>query len=332
MTETTLLFDVLDALATPWALLDAQGHIRQWHPAFLPDAVQDDPGPLTTWFPQVPWPPQGEGTWQVRLDPGRTLFLFPYPEAQTPYLAVLHRHGTNLATMPVPGGKTFLNMMVHELRLPLTPIRGYGELLLQGMLGDLNEQQKQVLRTMVESVARMNRLLQRLSLLGKIESGQLRVSPQPVAVARWLEEKLAEHRPALAQAGLSLVVERPETLPTLSLDVNHLSTVFDALLENARLYTPEGGTVTVTVEPATARLTLAVADTGFGIPPEEREYLFQPFFRGSADHIRRHKGWGMSLYTAYRLVRYLGGEMGYTPQTPQGSRFWFWLPAREAQG
>lgn len=322
------LLDLLTALDLPWALVDVQGRVARWHPAFPPVARPDETPSLRAWFPQLPWPPEGKGPWAFALDPSRTLHLWLWSGEDAAYLAVLQKR-SGLAILPTPGGKPFLNMMVHELRLPLTPIRGYGELLLQGMLGDLTPQQKQVLETIVHSVAHMNRLLTRLSLLGKIEAGTLPLSPQPLRPAVWLREKLQEHRPALEEAGLTLKTIWPETMAELRLDPTLLAHLLDSLLDNARLYTPAGGTVGVQAAVEARALYVEVWDTGPGVDEAERGFLFHPFFRGSAEHIRQHKGWGMDLYTAYRLARYMGGEIGYIPREGGGSRFWFRVPSME---
>ncbi len=315
---------LLEALDVPWAHLDAQGRVQAFHPRFSPVPESQTGTPLSQWFPQVPWPPEGEPPWKVSLDPGRTLYVWPLPEEG--YLAVLHLHGTGLATLPVPSGKSFLNMLVHELRLPLTPIRGYGELMKQGLLGEVTDKQREVLETMLSNIARMNRLLDRLSVLGKVETGVLPTNLQAVPVRVWVTDKAREHRPAFEEVGLSLEVECPSEMPAMWTDPSGLGRILDALLENARMYTPTGGKVRVEARVHKGLVELAVVDNGIGIAEEEQALVFQPFFRSSDERVRRRRGWGMDLFVAYRLARYLGGDLGFTSQPERGSRFWVRVP------
>ena len=322
MHEANSCVDILNALKAPWARLDAEGRVVEHHPEF-PPVPRPEPGtPLARWFPRVPWPPTGTGPWRFPLDPGRTLHLWP---VEGGYLAVLERHGSGLATMPVPGGKAFLNMMVHELRLPLTPIRGYGELMKQGVLGELSDQQRKILDTILANVARMNRLLERLSLLGKIESAALKVDYQTVDADFLIHEVLREHQRALQEADLRLEVRLASHLPPIWTDPTWAQWVLNALLENARMYTPAGHAVTLEAYPENGHVVLAVTTSGTAVPAEEEALVFQPFFRSSDPRVREHRGWGMDLFVAFRLVRYLGGDMGFQ-NLQEGTRFWLKLP------
>ncbi len=314
---------VLDALGIPWALVDAQGRVQAFAEGFPTGQPAEAGTPLQAWYPQVPWPPQGAGPWRVPLDPARTLHLFPLNDDR--YLALVHVHGSDLALHPVPAGKTFLNMLVHELRLPLTPIRGYSELMKQGVLGPVNERQQQVLETILRNILRADRLLDRLSLLGKIEAQRLAVHWQALPLRPWLQELSQRHQEAFAQAGLSLTLNVEDTLPPVWTDATWLERVLSTLLENARLYTPKGE-VRLQARAYGDVVELAVEDTGIGIPQEEQGLVFQPFFRSSDPRVRQHQGWGMDLFVTYRLVRYLGGQMGFTSQHEKGSRFWVRLP------
>ena len=318
--------DLLDALEVPWAQVDEQGRVRAFHPRFPPVPSPEPHTPLRSWFPQVSWPPQGDGPWRIPLDPGRTLLLWPAEEG---YLAVLHRHGSGLATLPVPAGKAFLNMMVHEMRLPLTPIRGYGELMKQGLLGEITEKQREVLDILLDNVARLDRLLDRLSLLGKLESGNLPVNYQKVPVSSWLVEKGQEQLSPVQEAGLTLELRVPANLPPIWTDPSILERIVEVFLENARHYTPPGGQVILDAQTVNGFVEIGVQDSGIGIGPEEQRWVFQPFFRSSDERVRAKRGWGLDLFLAYRLARYLGGEVGFASVPEQGSRFWVRIPVAD---
>lgn len=321
---------LLDALELPWAVVDATGWVLQASSGFGTGEEDATGKPLTHWFPQVTWPPEtrNEPQW-MDLDRARRLLLFPLAEGK--HLAVLQVHGTDLARMPVPAGKAFLNMLVHELRLPLTPIRGYTELMKQGLLGPVTERQTQVLDTILRNIQRADRLLDRLSLLGKVESNNLVVRWQALDLAAWLSEWVHHHQDTWQQAGLRLRLYLDKDLPPVWTDPTWLAWVLNALLENARLYTPQGGQVRLEARPVEEGVEVAVEDTGIGIAEEEQPLVFQPFFRSSDPRVRQHQGWGMDLFVAYRLVQHLGGRMGFSSQPNKGSRFWVhWPKAPEA--
>lgn len=318
--------DLLDALEVPWAQVDAQGRVQAFHARFPPVSSPEPHTPLRRWFPQVPWPPQGHGPWRIPLDPGRTLLLWPDDDG---YLAVLHRHGSGLATLPVPSGKAFLNMMVHEMRLPLTPIRGYSELMKGGLLGDLTEKQREVLDILLNNVARLDRLLDRLSLLGKLESGNLPVNYQKVPSSSWLVQKGQEQQPQMQEAGLTLDIRVPDGLPPMWTDLPSLERIVEVFLENARHYTPPGGQVMLDARTTGDFVEIGVQDSGIGIGPEEQRLVFQPFFRSADERVRAKQGWGLDLFLVYRLARYLGGEVGFTSVPEQGSRFWVRIPVAD---
>ena len=326
MTFSSACRALLDALEVPWAQVDEQGRVRAFHPRFPPVPSPEPTTPLRRWFPQVPWPFPGTGPWRWPLDPARTLLVWPEDEG---YLAVLHQHGSGLATLPVPAGKAFLNMMVHEMRLPLTPIRGYGELMKQGLLGDLTEKQREVLDILLDSVARLDRLLDRLSLLGKLESGNLLVHYQKVPSAAWLTEKGQKQQPQMQESGLSFDLQVPSHLPPMWTDPSMLERILEVFLENARNYTPQGGRVVLDARWEDGFVEIGVQDSGIGIDPEEQPLVFQPFFRSADERVRSQRGWGLDLFLAYRLARYLGGQVGFSSSPGQGSRFWVRMPVAE---
>ncbi|WP_026370357.1 sensor histidine kinase [Kallotenue papyrolyticum] len=214
--------------------------------------------------------------------------------------------------------------VAHELRTPLTTIEGYMEGLLDGMIQPGPRTYSLVLR---ES-ARLQRLVNELALLSRIEAGEIQVRPRMLALADVVTAVSEQIMPLCEAQHLRLVVDLPRDLPPIWADPDRLSQILLNLLGNALRYTPVGGTITISARPLEGAVQITVRDTGIGIAPEHLPHLFERFYRVDKSRTRSSGGTGIGLTIARHLVHAHGGEIWAESDGPgTGAAFHLTLPA-----
>jgi signal transduction histidine kinase len=221
----------------------------------------------------------------------------------------------------------FVSVMVHEIRVPMTSIRGYADMLAKKIVGDLNEMQTQFVETIRSNVIRMEHLVTDISDLSKLRSNRMRLEAKMDMyknVALQVEKDTAE---LAAEHQHTLTFDTPSGLPMLNLDGNRLAQVLTKLVVNALQYTPDGGQITVKAEEADGRLRVSVIDSGVGMTEEERSHVGELFWRADNEHVRSFKGHGLGLPIAIGFVKLMGGEFFFESVSGKGSTFGFVVPA-----
>ena len=225
----------------------------------------------------------------------------------------------------------FVSLVAHELRTPMTSIRGYAEMLLKGMFGKLPAQQEQFIQTICRNVKRMQVQVSDLQDVSRIESGHLLLEIKPTTLADVLEEALQSTQGQVEARSQQLTVEVPGDLPSISADPARLTQVLINLLSNAYKYTPEGGNIHVRAWLENGYVSCAVSDTGIGMSPDDLEKLFTKFFRSEDPAVREMSGTGLGLCITKSLVELQGGEMEVESQVGEGTTFTFTIPVAEGQ-
>lgn len=222
----------------------------------------------------------------------------------------------------------FVSVVTHELRVPMTSIKGYADLLRQGAVGPLNDMQLNFVNVIRNNLDRMSTLVSDLSDISRIESGRLKLDSAFISVDGCIEAALGALRPKLEEKGLALDTAIAPDLPRVFTDPNRLLQILNYLLSNAYKYTPRGGQIRVAaqVDEGGDFVRLEVSDTGIGISPQDQASLFTQFFRSEAPAVREEPGWGLSLNIAKNLVEAMGGAIGFTSSLGAGSTFWFTIP------
>jgi len=215
-----------------------------------------------------------------------------------------------------------LRLVSHDLRTPLTVIRGNLEMLESGDLP-----KGQVMATLNRATEHMERLLQDLLDATKLDAGTLALSLQRLGVATLLEEVEESLRPVAEGKGLKLRTVDAEPLPFIRADRGRILQVFWNLVGNAFKFTPEGGTITVTAEPVGNEVRFSVADTGCGIAAKDLANVFERFWQGSRTDRR---GAGLGLSIAKGLVEAHGGRIWVTSVEGEGTTFSFSIPVAES--
>jgi PAS domain S-box-containing protein len=214
-----------------------------------------------------------------------------------------------------------LGVVAHDLRNPLTAISMYASLLLDAPRDP--ESQRAPLRSVLELTDQMNRLIHDLLDASRLESGQLRVHPGPLAVRTVLAEAREMVRLAAEKRGVEIVLDVPGGLPRVLADRDRLLQVLSNLVGNAVKFTPRGGRVTLRAGGADGELAFAVSDTGVGIPAEQLPRVFDRYWQADA----RRTGAGLGLAIARGIVEAHGGRIWVDSAPGEGSTFSFTLPA-----
>lgn len=225
----------------------------------------------------------------------------------------------------------FVSVVTHELRIPMTSIKGYADLLRQGTVGPVNEQQVKFLETIRNNVERMSALVSDLADISRIETGRLKLEPGWVQLKDVVEEIVSSLQPKFDEMSQKLVMELPEDLPPVYADRNRVAQVLTNLLSNAHKYTPNSGEVRLSASRQENKVRLWVSDTGIGISAKDQALLFTQFFRSHAAAVREQQGWGLGLSVTKRLVELMLGEIGVESELGRGSTFWFSLPTTQEQ-
>ncbi|RME31275.1 MAG: sensor histidine kinase, partial [Thermoflexia bacterium] len=226
----------------------------------------------------------------------------------------------------------FISFVSHELKQPMTAIKGYTDLLVKGLAGDLTEMQRSFLEVVRSNVNRMDTMVQELLDISRIESGRLRLEIGRVSVQEAVEEAVRALRQEIEAKSQRLEVEIAVPIPPVAADRTRLVQILTNLLSNAYKYTPEGGRIRVTAEPADGCVRFSVSDTGIGIAPEDQERLFTKFFRSQNPVVRSVPGTGLGLAITKNLVELQGGQIWVESQPGAGSTFTFTLPIYPGEG
>jgi signal transduction histidine kinase len=208
----------------------------------------------------------------------------------------------------------------------MTSIRGFADIIRQGMTGAVSTQAHEFLDTIVDNVDQMAALVSDLSDISRIETGRLRLQLAAVPLARYLQETVGAMRPQIDARRHTLTLDVDPDLPAVYADRTRLVQIITNLLSNACKYTPEGGRLSLAAHLRQPHVHVAVTDSGIGMSQEDLGRLFTQFFRSEDPAVREQPGWGLGLNVTRRLVELQGGEMGLSSEPGRGSTFWFTLP------
>jgi signal transduction histidine kinase/putative methionine-R-sulfoxide reductase with GAF domain len=232
----------------------------------------------------------------------------------------------------------FVSFVAHELKNPMTSIKGYSELLAAGSVGAINEMQSNFLATIRSNVERMSTLVSDLNDNAKIEAGRLRLDFRPVEVGNVVDEVIRSTRRQVEDKRQSIELQLASPLPQVWADPTRLAQVLTNLVSNAYKYTPEGGKITIGAEatenqwdPEGARQVahLWVQDNGIGISFEDQARIFQRFFRSEDSKAREAPGTGLGLNITKSLVEMQGGRIWFNSEFRKGTTFHFTIPVSE---
>ncbi len=224
----------------------------------------------------------------------------------------------------------FISMASHQLRTPLTTIKGYISMMMEGDTGQINIQQQEFLGYAYEGAERMVALISDLLNVSRLSAGRFVIEKKPTDLVAVVADEVRQLRRHAEAKSLELQFIPPKRkLPLIDLDEGKTRQVIMNFIDNAIYYTKQGGVyITLTADKTTVRLT--VRDTGIGVPESARDQLFTKFFRAENAQAARPDGTGLGLYLAKQVVVDQGGAIIFESKQDHGSTFGFSLPMRAA--
>lgn len=227
---------------------------------------------------------------------------------------------------------SFVSHVSHELKTPLASITAYAEMLVDGEAGD-EETRKEFYSVIQEQAKRLNRLIEDILNIARIESGLMKINKEPVSLTILLQEQLKMIKSYAEEKDIKVTGDIPIVYEPVYGDKDMISQVIVNLLSNAVKYTPRGGSVKVDteVDELAKVVRVKVTDTGVGIPANEIGHLFEKFYRVEANK-KQAKGTGLGLNLVKQIVENLhGGKVFVTSQVGVGSTFGFELPVARGE-
>jgi len=220
----------------------------------------------------------------------------------------------------------FLGMCAHDLRNPLSSIRGLAELMVEDAIGPLSSEQREIVQTIHGASQSMLQLVNELLDVATIEAGHLKLAKEPTSVAEIVERSVHLSNIEAAKKGTRIEIVRIGADPMVSVDRNKIRQVVDNLISNAVKYSPRGSVVTVLIQSDGAWAGFAVRDSGPGIPESERHKLFKDYGRLSAVPTGGEKSTGLGLAISRKIVEAHDGTIGVENIPGRGAEFVVRLP------
>lgn len=214
----------------------------------------------------------------------------------------------------------FVGHAVHELRTPMTSIRGYSDML--GQMGELNDMQKQFLDVIKANSRRMEGLLADVSYINKINKRTLQIAEKMDMFKNIAMKVEKDMQPRAEELNRQLEFDIPQGLPILNTDGDMLALAITKLVENGLQYSPEGeGKVVVKGATEGKHLVVHVTDNGIGMTPEEIAQLGTIYYRSERDEVRAYKGSGLGIPIAFGMVELLRGTIEVDSKPDSGTTF-----------
>ena len=221
----------------------------------------------------------------------------------------------------------FVSNVTHELKTPLVSIEGYSELLSDGTLGKLNEQQKKAVDTVMRNAKRLERLIDSILYLSIEEAGRMQYTFKPLQIADVIDKSVLDMLPQIKKHNLNIKKEVQDNLPLVQADEDKIMQVLINLIGNSIKFTPSGEIVVKAyVSEDGDNLHIEVNDTGVGITKEHINNLFERFYQGDASTNRKYGGTGLGLHISKLIVEAHHGKMWAESEKGAGTTIHFTLP------
>jgi len=222
---------------------------------------------------------------------------------------------------------SFISTASHQLRTPLTSLRWFSEMLMEGDAGRINKNQKTFLNNIYEGVARMINLVNLLLQLARVEAGRVEIEPVAVNLSKMAENVAVAFKADLEKKKQKVAVEAVSgNVPDIYMDYDVAWQVLQNLISNAVRYSSEKGTIKVKIEKKDKFVELSVKDEGIGIPKNQQERIFEKFYRANNAMQAVPEGSGLGLALVKLLVEGWGGSVRFESKEGKGTTFYITVP------
>lgn len=220
----------------------------------------------------------------------------------------------------------FVSMASHQLRTPLTAIKGYTSMVLEGDAGKINATQRNLLEQSFASSQRMVFLIADLLNVSRLKTGKFVIETAPTNLAEVVGQEISQLTETAASRKLKLTYKMPKKFPSLMIDETKTRQVIMNFIDNAIYYTPAGGKISVELTETPASVEFRVIDNGIGVPRSEKPHLFTKFYRAANARTARPDGTGLGLFMAKKVIIAQGGAIIFESEEGKGSTFGFIFP------
>ncbi len=220
----------------------------------------------------------------------------------------------------------FISMASHQLRTPLTSVKGYISMVLDGDVGEINPTQRKLLGEAFASSERMVHLIGDFLNVSRLQTGKFIIDQKPTDLARVIGEEVESIDSLVTSHDMTLIYKPPKNIPIIQMDEDKIRQVIMNFIDNAVYYSHPGSTIVVKLARKGEYVELEVHDQGIGVPAEAQKRLFTKFFRAGNARRQRPDGTGIGLFLAKKVVTAQGGELIFESHEGKGSVFGFRLP------
>jgi len=220
----------------------------------------------------------------------------------------------------------FVSMASHQLRTPLTSVKGYISMVLEGDAGKISDKQEHLLSEAFISSERMVRLISDFLNVSRLQTGKFIIDKRPLNLAKVVEQELDSLSTNASSRGLKFSYKPPANFPILNIDEDKIRQVIMNFSDNAIYYSGESTEIKVNLSVDGDNCKFTVKDTGIGVPHSEQAQLFSKFYRASNARKQRPDGTGVGLFLAKKVINAHGGDVIFESTEGKGSTFGFSLP------
>lgn len=225
----------------------------------------------------------------------------------------------------------FLNITTHELRTPISAIKGYIQMILKQKLGEINEEQKKSLEIALRNANRLDHLIQDILDISRLDSGRMRFIPEQTNIKTMIKE-IVETMQALAdKKHIKINTMLEENLPDLTIDGERIQQVIINLLNNAIKFSQDSSNVNINVRKEQEDILFKVQDFGRGIPEDQKENIFEAFYQVKSNDDKKLGGVGLGLAISRGIILAHGGRIWVESTLDKGSKFSFTLPLKSVK-
>jgi len=223
---------------------------------------------------------------------------------------------------------SFFNISAHEVKTPLSAIKGYTQMLINEKLGTINEEQKLVLETMARNTDRLNNLINDYLDVARLQSGTMRFKVEKTSIKNLIEDVKEIMYPLVDSKKIRMDVQLAKGLPSFSIDGDRIKQVLINIIDNAIKFSPDGSSINFNVKKENDYILFEIQDFGLGISKDEQDKIFNLFYQSEPGQKVKIKGIGLGLSLSKAIVEAHGGQIWVDSKKGKGSKFSFTLPIK----